>query len=317
MSFDALKRNRNEAKQKLLEKVAELNSGQNKKFDNEDERFWKPELDKTGNGYAMIRFLPNHVDEEMPTVMYYDHFFQGSAGWYVEKCPTSIGKDCPACDHNSKLWNSGSESNKGLARNRKRRLHYIANILVLNDPANPSNEGKVFFYRFGKKIFDKINDKMFPEYPDEEPMIPYDMWEGANFKLKVRKVDGFPNYDKSEFDSPSVLFEDEDKMKKVYESILPLKPLNEVSTYKSFDDLKAKHVRVLKLDSDVSQQEYDSAEDVDDDDDEVDQLLNNVVNNAKNRTEEADSPLFDMDDNDSSSDDDDEEAEWFKKLAEG
>lgn len=312
MSFEALKRNREEAKQKLLNKISEINSSQNRKFDNEDDRFWKPEVDKAGNAYAVIRFLPNHPDETSPTVMYHDHFFQGPAGWYVEKCPTTIGKDCPACAHNGKLWNSGSESNKKLASSRKRRLHYIANILVIHDPANPSNEGKVFLYRFGKKIFNMINDKMFPEYPDEKPMIPFDMWEGANFKLKQRKVDGYPNYDKSEFDSPAPLSDDESFMEKVYNSIMLLEPLVAADTYKSFEELNSKHMRVLQLGENSVKPDYDNVEDVSDEDDEEDDVLKSVMNRAEN--ESSDSPPWD---NDSSDDNDDDEAEWFKKLAEG
>lgn len=314
MSFEALKRNREEARQKLLDKVEQINSSKNKKFDNEDERFWKPETDKAGNGYAVIRFLPVEgviEGETIPFIEYYDHFFQGPGGWYVEKCPTSISKDCPACAHNGKLWNSGSENNKKIASSRKRRLHYVSNILVIHDPANPSNEGKVFFYRYGKKIYNKIHDKMFPEYPDEKPMIPFDLWEGANFKLKIRRVDDFPNYDKSEFDDISPVSDDEEKMKKVYESIRPLQELNSPDTYKSIEELTSKHARVLQLGENSVTPEYASAEDIEEDED--DDVLKSVMHSAESQSKE--SPPWE---NDSSSDEDeDDEAEWFKKLAEG
>lgn len=315
MSFEALKRNREEAKQKLLRTVEKINSSQNKKFDNEDDRFWKPETDKSGTGFAVIRFLQHNEALEpdgKPFVQYYDHFFQGPGGWYVEKCPTSIGKECPACAHNSKLWNSGSESNKEIARDRKRRLHYVANIYVVHDPANPSNEGKVFFYRFGKKIYDKINDKMFPSYPDEKPMIPFDLFEGANFRLKVRKVDGFPNYDKSDFDDVSPVSEDEDTMKKIYESIRPLQELMDPSTFKSMEELSSKHTRAIGEGS--GQREYSNVEDVTEDDDEEDNdILKSVISEAESRSES--SPPWENDS--SSSNDEDDEADWFRKLGEG
>ena len=180
----------------LSDKMEKMNDKKSYK----DDRYWRPELDKSSNGYAVIRFLPAPGDEELPFARLYTHGFQGKGGWFIENCPTTIGGKCPLCEVNNDLWNSGLESDKDIARQRKRRLSYISNILVVSDPSNPQNEGKVFLYKYGKKIFDKIQESMKPEFADETPVDPFDFWKGANFKLKVRKVAGYINYDKSEFE---------------------------------------------------------------------------------------------------------------------
>jgi len=183
----------------------------NKKSESyKDDRFWRPELDKSSNGFAVVRFLPPVDGEDIPWARLFTHGFQGPGGWYIENSRTTIGDKDPVSEMNSELWNSGLESDKDIARQRKRRLSYISNILVVSDPANPQNEGKVFLYKYGKKIFDKINEAMQPEFEDEEPINPFDFWKGANFKLKVRKVAGFINYDKSEFDGVSAVHDGED-----------------------------------------------------------------------------------------------------------
>ena len=180
---------------------------------NENENYWKPELDKSGNGYAVIRFLPTPEGEEMPWVSYFDHGFQGPGGWYIEKSLTTIGKKDPVSEYNTQLWNTGIEANKEIARKQKRRLHYVSNIYVVSDPKNPQNEGKVFMYRYGKKIFEMLKEAISPAFEDENPINPFDLrGEGANFKIKIRKVDGYWNYDKSEFDSLSPLTNDEDEL---------------------------------------------------------------------------------------------------------
>lgn len=246
MSFANLKKNRKSAIDALVNKAQSAAGGGEKKGYGDD-RFWKPTRDKAGNGYAVIRFMPAPEGEATPWVQYWDHGFQGPTGqWYIEKSLTSIGQDDPVSEYNSKLWNSGHDEDKEIARKQKRRLHYVANVLVVSDPANPENEGKVFLFQFGKKIFEKIMDVMQPQFADEEPVNPFDFWEGADFKLKIRKVEGYVNYDKSEFAAPSELFEgDEDKLEKLYNSLYSLKEYVDPKNFKTYDELKQKLYRVL------------------------------------------------------------------------
>jgi len=211
-----------------------------------DERQWKPTVDKAGNGYAVIRFLPQAEGNELPWVRYWDHGFKGPTGqWYIEKSLTSIGQSDPVSESNSKLWNSGNESDKELARERKRRLHYVSNIYVESDPANPQNEGKVFIFTYGKKIFDKLMDVMQPQFADEESVNPFDFWDGASFKLKIRNVEGYRNYDKSEFSSPSPLSESESELEEIYESLYDLNEFTDPASYKSYDELATRLAMVL------------------------------------------------------------------------
>ena len=206
MSFSDLKE-----KAGNFEKLqAELEKVNNPVTSFADDRFWKPELDKSGNGYAIIRFLPQPSGEDLPWCKIWSHAFNGPGGWYIENSLTTLQKKDPVSEYNTELWNSGVEANKDVARKQKRILKYYSNVLVVSDPKHPENEGKVFLYRFGKKIFDKISEVMNPQFDDESPMNPFDFWEGANFKLKVRKVDGFWNYDKSEFEAASALHEGDD-----------------------------------------------------------------------------------------------------------
>jgi len=243
MSFENLKRNRDQISK--LVQAAEATGGGGEKKNYTDERIWKPTVDKAGNGYAVIRFLPAMEGQDLPWVRYWDHGFKGPTGlWYIENSLTSIGQPDPVGELNSKLWNSGIESDKDRARTQKRRLHYVTNILVLSDPSAPQNEGKVFLYQFGKKIFDKIMDVMQPSFADEEPINPFDFWNGANFKLKIRNVEGYRNYDKSEFESPSQLADD-DKLEDVYGKLNSLNEFTDPSNYKTYDELKAKLMRVL------------------------------------------------------------------------
>jgi len=202
MSFENLKTN-NDQIQKLLNAAQEAGGGKVEKKDYNDDRFWKPTVDKAGNGYAALRFLPAPEGNELPWVRYWDHGFKGPTGmWYIEKSLTSIGQQDPVSEMNTKLWNSGREEDKQIVRERKRRLHYVSNVYVVSDPSSPQNEGKVFLYTFGKKIFDKIMDIMQPQFPGEQPVNPFDFWGGADFQLKIRQVEGYRNYDKSEFRSP-------------------------------------------------------------------------------------------------------------------
>tara|TARA_A100001515_G_scaffold143416_1_gene144474 strand:- start:116 stop:1015 length:900 start_codon:yes stop_codon:yes gene_type:complete len=245
MSFQNLKRNRDQISK--LVQAAESVGGSTETKSYVDERIWKPTVDKAGNGYAVLRFLPATEGAELPWVRYWDHGFKGPTGlWYIENSLTSIGQTDPVGELNSRLWNTGNDSDKEKARTQKRRLHYVTNILVLQDPSNPVNEGKVFLYKFGKKIFDKIMDSMQPEFADEEPVNPFDFWEGADFKLKIRNVEGYRNYDKSEFSSPSALYEGEDtRLESVYDQLYDLSEFTNPSNYKSYDELKAKLVKVL------------------------------------------------------------------------
>jgi len=233
---------------KETEKISNPNSG----FNDTDDRFWRPELDKSGNGYAVVRFLPAPEGEDLPWARIWNHGFQGPGGWYIENSLTTLGQKDPVSEHNSTLWNSGIEANKEVARKQKRRLNYTTNVYILKDPAHPENEGQIKLYRFGKKIFDKINDLMNPEFEDESPVNPFDFWAGANFKMKIRKVEGYSNYDKSEFEAPSALLEDDDKMEEIWKSENSLKELVSEDKFKTFDELKTKLERVLGLGSEFS-----------------------------------------------------------------
>jgi len=243
MSFENLKRNRDQISK--LVQAADAVGGTQEKKSYGDDRFWKPTVDKAGNGYAVLRFLPAAEGEDLPWVRYWDHGFKGPTGmWYIEKSLTSVGQPDPVGELNSRLWNSGIEANKEKARDQKRRLHYVTNIQVISDPSNPQNEGKIFLYQFGKKIFDMIMDVMQPSFQDEDPINPFDFWNGANFKLKIRNVEGYRNYDKSEFESPSQLASDEE-LEVIYSQLNPLQEFNDPTNYKTYDELKAKLMKVL------------------------------------------------------------------------
>ena len=231
--------------QKELEKIA--NPEKEKTSYQEDTRYWRAAVDKAGNGYAVVSFLPAIEGEELPWVRVFSHGFQGPSGrWYIENSLTTLGKSDPVSDANNELWNSGSEANKELARKRKRRLNYISNILVVKDPANPENEGKTFLFKYGKKIFDKINDVMFPAFADEQAINPFDFWKGANFKLKIRKVEGFTNYDKSEFEGITELFEgDDDKIEAVWKAEHALQHFVDPSNFKPYEELKKKFDEII------------------------------------------------------------------------
>jgi len=307
MSFDALKKNRSKSLDKLnsqLEKISQKSYS-----DPNEGKMWKPTRDKAGNGFAIIRFLPAPAGEEMPFVRIWDHGFQGPTGqWYIENSLTTINQDDPVSEYNSKLWNSGLESDKEIARKQKRRLKYVANILVVKDSANPENDGKVFMYQFGKKIFDKLNDLMNPQFEDETPVNPFDLWEGANFRLKIRKFEGYPNYDKSEFDAPSPLSEDDAELERIYNSEHSLQELVDPKNFKSYNELKAKLYRVLALDEEPSTP-------VKAEDDEFD------LSDMGNKQEAAPQPTIAEAAPETSTslsmDDDDDDLSIFKELANG
>jgi hypothetical protein len=249
-SFANLKRNRSSLDKltKALEQTTQTAEAGSK----DDTRFWQPEVDKAGNGMAIIRFLPAPAvdgDDALPWARTFSHGFQGPGGWFIDNCLTTLNEKCPVCEHNNTLWNSGIEANKDIARKQKRKLSYVANILVISDPKHPENEGQIKLFKFGKKIFDKISETMNPEFPDEAPINPFDMWEGANFKLKIRNVEGYRNYDKSEFDSVTALFNgDDEKLEELWKKEFSLKDFTDKKQFKPYDQLKARLDKVLGFD---------------------------------------------------------------------
>lgn len=311
MSFANLKKNRSTQLESL---TAELNKLNTKSTQAADDRFWYPAVDKAGNGYAVIRFLPPTDGEDVPFVRVWDHGFKGPSGkWYIENSLTTIGEQDPVAEYNSKLWNATDDDNspqRRQARAQKRRLTYISNIIVLKDPANPENEGKVFLFKYGKKIFDKLQEVMHPQFPDEKPMNPFDFWDGANFQIKIRNVEGYRNYDKSQFSEAGPLLDDDDKMEKIWKRQHQLKPFIDKKNFKSYDELKRKLNEVLGLDETF---------------DEVPKAkTQTTAEKFEKRTEKPKSEDEDLPWNSpaeskknavTSSDDDDESLEFFKSLA--
>ena len=243
MSFADLKKQSSlgSLTQKLVKEVEKMNTTGG----GADERLWKPELDKTGNGYAVIRFLPSPDGEDIPWAKLYSHAFQGPGGWYIENSLTTTGGKDPVSDYNRELWNSGNEADKDTVRKQKRKLSYYSNIYVVKDQVNPQNEGKVFLFKYGKKIFDKVMEAMQPEFEDETPINPFDFWQGANFKLKIVKKDGYWNYDKSEFDTPSPLLDDDDALEALWKKQYSLTAVTAPDQFKTYDVLEKRLKYVL------------------------------------------------------------------------
>ena len=245
-SFNDLKRSGSSSFERLNQELTKINSGG---FDKSgDDRFWKLTTDKAGNGYAIIRFLPAPANEDVPFVRIFSHAFKGPGGWYIENSLTTFGNDSrdPVAEMNRQLWNTEIKENQELvSRERKRKLNYYSNIYVVKDPSNPANEGKVFLFKYGKKIFDKIADQMNPQFADEKAVDPFNLWSGANFKLKARKVEGYPNYDKSEFDSTGPLSSDDDELERIWKTQYSLKELLEPKNFKTYDELKKRLDRAL------------------------------------------------------------------------
>ena len=290
---------------KLVKEVEKMN---NNGGSSSDDRLWKLECDKSGNGYAVIRFLPAPNGEDLPFVKLYSHAFQGPGGWYIENSLTTLGQKDPVSELNSELWNNGTDAGKELARKQKRKLTYVANIYVVKDPANPANEGKVFLFKFGKKIFDKLTAAMQPEFEDEEAIDPFDFWQGANFKLKAKNVAGYRNYDSSEFARPEPLLDDDDAMEGVWKKQFSLAELVAADQFKTYDELKKRLEYVLGnkgtpryQDPDVADEEEYSrgpAKDLDED-------LRSELNNLQ-PTRRAAAPV---------EDDDDDALSYFARLA--
>ena len=301
--FSSLKKNRSKTLDKLNSQLEKISS---KSYSDPNAgKFWKPTRDKAGNGFAVIRFLPASKGEEMPFVRIWDHGFQGPTGlWYIENSLTTMNQDDPVSEFNSKLWNSGVETDKEQARKQKRRLKYTANVYIVKDPGNTENEGKVFMYQFGKKIFDKLNDLMNPTFEDEEPTNPFDLWEGANFRLKIRQFEGYPNYDKSEFDPATPLSEDDAELERVWGEQHPLQELVSESNFKTYTELKTKLYRVLDLQNDAPTASAPVTETAD----ELD--LSSMSNDSSEPTMATAEPSVG-----STASDDDDDLSIFKELA--
>ena len=288
--------------EKLVKEVEKMNNSGG----SSDERFWSLTVDKSQNGYAVIRFLPAPDGEDLPFVKLYSHAFQGTGGWLIDSCTTTLNQKCPVCEHNSGLWNSGIDSNKEIARKQKRKLTYISNIYVVKDPANPENEGGVFLYKFGKKIFDKLTAAMQPEFEDEESIDPFDFWKGANFKLKAKNVAGYRNYDSSEFAVPGPLLDDDDALEALWKKQNSLAELVAPSQFKSYEELKTRLDSVLG-----TKGSRRTDEEVNDEDDyrgsapSLTEDLRGELNSLKSSRSVA------VDD-----DEDDESLSYFAKLAE-
>lgn len=299
MDFSSLKKNRQSVFANLSNEFNKLNAQPATASD--DDRFWKPEVDKAGNGYAVIRFLPAPSNEDVPFARVWDHGFQGPGGWYIEKSLTTLGQKDPVSEYNTQLWNSGIEANKDLVRKQKRRLSYYSNIYVVKDPSHPENEGKVFLFKYGKKIFEKLKEAMEPKFEDEQPMNPFDLWEGANFKLKIRNVEGYRNYDKSEFESPAPLLTDDEELEKVWKREYSLTEFTDPKNFKSYEELKAKLDRVLGL-AGGSPKAQTTADSVSYDAEEHERQA------APMKTLSAKAPVSTIDE--------DDDIDFFKKLAE-
>ena len=287
MSFASLKKQSSlgSLTAKLVKEVEKTN-----KVSNGDERLWKPEVDKAGNGYAVIRFLPAPDGEDLPWVKMYSHAFQGPGGWYIENSLTTLNLKDPCSEFNTSLWNSGVESDKQIARNQKRKLAFYSNIYVVKDPANPENEGKVFLYKFGKKIFDKIMGAMQPEFEDESPLNPFDFWQGADFKVKIKKVAGYWNYDSSEFAAAAPLLKDDDALEQLWKKEYSLSEIVAADQFKTYDELKKRLESVLRLNQTTVTSPIDEEAELED--------------LSEGRTPEANSPA------------EDDALSYFQKLAE-
>ena len=271
-----------------------------------DDRLWKPEMDKTGNGYAVIRFLPAPEGEELPWAKMYSHAFQGPGGWYIENSLTTLGQKDPVSEHNRELWNSGIDSDKDTVRKQKRKLSYYSNIYVVKDPANPANEGRVFLFKFGKKIFDKVMEAMQPEFEDETPINPFDFWQGANFKLKIVKKDGYWNYDKSEFDRIAPLLDDDDALEALWKKQYSLTALTASDQFKSYEQLENRLKMVLGQKS-TSRPRLDEEVENEDDD------RGSYTPNFSSRREE---PVAAAPVSSSNDEDEDDALSYFQRLAE-
>ena len=304
MSFSNLKKQSKlgSLTEKLVKEVEKMNNSGG----SSDDRVWKLDCDKSGNGYAVIRFLPAPDGEDLPFVKVYSHAFQGPGGWLIDNCLTTLNQKCPVCEHNSGLWNSGVDANKEIARKQKRKLTYVSNIYVVKDPANPENEGKVFLFKYGKKIFDKLTAAMQPEFEDEQAIDPFDFWNGANFKLKAKNVAGYRNYDSSEFAAPSALHDDDEVLEALWKKEYSLSEFVSPSEYKSYEDLKKRLDYTLGIKGSSTRNSVSVEEEGEDE-----------GSYAPPLTEDLRSELNSLSSNSSSyEDEDDDTLSYFARLAE-
>lgn len=304
-TFDQLKKNSNTLSKDLFSKLKQ--SKEKKSYD--DDRFWKAKQDSAGNASAVIRFLPS-PDTDEPFIQLFAHGFQNNGKFFIHNCPTTKGKTCPVCDSNKQLWNSGLDSDKDIARDRKRRQSFISNILVVNDPANPDNNGKVFLFKYGKKIHEKVLDAMIPEDITESPVDVFNMFEGVNFKLKIKKVAGYTNFDSSVFDQKVTAICDgkEDLMKQVFASSHSLAAFLADDQFKSHDDLEKELNKVLGNTTNRRSTIEDSVEsDSGDTNAQLEELIKAKMNKASKFDEEDNIPTsFDSDKNETPFDVDDD-----------
>ena len=304
MSFADLKKQSSlgSLTQKLVKEVEKMSVSSG----GDDDRLWKPELDKTGNGFAVIRFLPAPEGEELPWAKIYSHAFQGPGGWYIENSLTTVGQKDPVSEHNRELWNSGHDSDKETVRKQKRKLSYYSNIYVVKDPTNPANEGRVFLFKYGKKIFDKIMEAMQPEFEDETPINPFDFWQGANFKLKIVKKDGYWNYDKSEFDRQGPLLEDDDALEGVWKKQHSLAAVTAPDQFKTYEQLETRLKMVLGQKSSARPRLDEEVDDEDND-------RGSYTPDFTSRRPEPELPAVSSSSND---EDEDDALSYFQRLAE-
>lgn len=294
----------------LASKIAKMNKGKTEEYSGDDNRFWYPDVDKAGNGYAVIRFLPGPAvdgDDAAPFVKYFHHGFKTPKGkWYIENSLTSLDKKDPVGELNRRLWNSKIDEYVAIARKQKRKLNYISNIMVIEDSKNPENNGKIFLYRYGKKIFDKINEAMFPLFPDKQKFDPFNFWEGANFKLKIRNVSDFRNYDMSEFMSQSKLNNlSDEELEKIWRMEYSLADFVSPDKFKSYDELKTKLDEAIGCDSES--------------DDVFSHLTERVVTTGKASKQETPKETVNVDKEETppwaDEDPTDDEASYFQQLA--
>lgn len=305
-SFANLKMSTKTSLDKITQQVSKLANPEGNPRE-PDTRFWQPAVDKSGNGYAVIRFLPAPDGEDVPFVRIFNHGFKGPGGqWYIENSLTTVGKADPVSEYNSQLWATGVEANKAQVRAQKRKLNFISNIYVVSDKANPQNEGKVFLFKYGKKIFDILNASMNPEFEDEKPVNPFDFWAGANFKLKIRNVEGYRNYDKSEFDTPAPLLDDDSELESIWKQENSLKEFLDDKHFKSYDELKQKLYRVLALDGGAPRQSQNIADRTIDDGETFEQVAKPAKVASVAAKPQAKAPW--------DADDDDEDLAAFKSL---
>jgi hypothetical protein len=309
VDFQALKKNRSNSLEKLNQQLTKISS---KSYADPNEgKYWKPTRDSAGNGFAIIRFLDSPEGEDMPFVRLWDHGFKGPGGWYIENSLTTVGQPDPVSELNTKLWNVSTDDSapeRKQARDQKRRLHYISNVYIVKDSGNPENDGKVFLFKYGKKIWDKLNDLMNPSFEDEKPVNPFDLWEGANFRLKIRVFEGYPNYDKSEFDSSSAFFEDDSEIERVWKQSHSLKDVIDPKNFKPYDELKAKLHRVLGIvgaDADLRSNAASSAE----------EDLYGELDMSKAQAPKKETPAAPMKEQAASTDEDEDDLEFFRNLS--